>query len=60
MKEKESKLAFICFHLFLGIGTFQRVTAKKIKKIFPFLARATGWGRGRLLNSADFRAWLRA
>jgi hypothetical protein len=36
MKEKESKLAFICFHLFFGIKTFQSVMAKKNKKTFPF------------------------
>jgi hypothetical protein len=28
----ESKIAFICFHLFFRIGTFQRVTPEKNKK----------------------------
>jgi hypothetical protein len=32
MKANESKIAFICFHLFFRIGTFQRVTAEKNKK----------------------------
>jgi hypothetical protein len=36
MKENERKYAFICFHLFFGIGTFQRVAAEKNKKNFPF------------------------
>jgi hypothetical protein len=35
MKGKESKRAFIFFHLFFGIGTFQRVTADSNKKTFP-------------------------
>jgi hypothetical protein len=32
MKENERKIAFICFYLFFGIGTFQWVTANKNKK----------------------------
>jgi len=35
MKGKESKRAFIFFHLFFGTGTFQRVTADSNKKTFP-------------------------
>jgi hypothetical protein len=36
MKGKESKRAFIRFHLLFGIGTFQRVTEDSNKKIlFP-------------------------
>jgi len=31
-KQNESKIAFICFHLFLRINTFQSVTGEKIKK----------------------------
>jgi hypothetical protein len=33
MKENESKIAFISFHLFFRIGTFQRVTADSNQKI---------------------------
>jgi hypothetical protein len=35
MKGNESKKAFISFHLFVRIGTFQSVTGEKNKKIFP-------------------------
>jgi hypothetical protein len=36
MKAKESKIAFFYFLLFFGIGTFQWVIGKKMKKIwFP-------------------------
>jgi hypothetical protein len=38
MKINESKIAFIYFHLFFGIGTFQRVTAEKNKNSSPDLA----------------------
>jgi len=37
MKENASKIAFIGFHLFLRIGTFQWVTGEKIKKFDPRL-----------------------
>jgi hypothetical protein len=33
MQVNESKIAFICFHLLFGIGTFQWVTADSNKKI---------------------------
>jgi hypothetical protein len=36
MKGNKSKIAFICFHFLLRIGTFQWVTADSNKKIFPF------------------------
>ena len=36
MKRNESKIAFICFHFLLRIGTFQWVTADLNKKIFSF------------------------
>src|ERR1700722_18958112 len=32
MKANESKMIFICFHLFFGIGTFQWVTADSNRK----------------------------
>jgi hypothetical protein len=32
MQVNESKIAFICFHLLFGIGTFQWVTADSNKK----------------------------
>jgi hypothetical protein len=38
MKTNESKIAFICFHLFFGNGTFQRVTADSNKKKNPSLS----------------------
>src|SRR5258707_10076212 len=33
VKGNESKRAFICFHLFFGIGTFQRVMGNSNRKI---------------------------
>jgi len=38
MQINESKIAFICFYLFFGIGTFQCVTADKNKKSFAAFA----------------------
>jgi hypothetical protein len=38
----ESKIAFICFHLFFRIGTFQRVTSEKIKNFS--LRLSAPWG----------------
>jgi hypothetical protein len=35
MKAKLLSFAFFYFHLFFGIGTFQRVMAEKNKKISP-------------------------
>ena len=35
MQGNESKIAFNSFHQFFGIGTFQRVTGEKNKKIHP-------------------------
>jgi hypothetical protein len=45
MKGKESKTAFIFFHLFFGIGTFQRVTADSNKKNFLGTRRLEGHTR---------------
>jgi hypothetical protein len=42
MKENENKIAFICFHKFFRIGTFQGVTADSNKKISLLLTRASG------------------
>src|SRR5580692_10679066 len=39
-KANKRKIAFICFHYFFRIGTFQWVTAEKDKKVFsPFGSR---------------------
>jgi hypothetical protein len=46
MQINESKIAFICFYLFFGIGTFQWVTADKNKKIFCRFRRPGRLKRG--------------
>jgi hypothetical protein len=46
MKINESNFAFICFHLFFRIRTFQRVTADSNKKIASTGIRAAGCERG--------------
>jgi hypothetical protein len=38
---KPRKKAWICLDFFGGIGTFQRVTAEKIKKFLPFRTRVS-------------------
>jgi hypothetical protein len=40
MKENESKIAFISFHLFFRIGTFQRVTADSNQKFLSAMVHA--------------------
>jgi hypothetical protein len=37
VKTHESEMTCICFLLFFGIGTFQRVTADSNKNFFPVL-----------------------
>jgi hypothetical protein len=46
MQINESKIAFICFHLFFGIGPFQWVAADKNKKSFAAFAGLEGLKRG--------------
>jgi hypothetical protein len=41
------------FIYFSESGLFKRLRRKKIKKTFPFLARATGCGRGRFSNRRE-------
>jgi hypothetical protein len=63
---KPSKIAWICLVLFVRIGTFQRVTAEKIKNSFlpslrlspgKTLARSDTWER--YSTNSDFRKKLR-
>jgi hypothetical protein len=42
MKITAPKIPFICFHLFFGIGPFQRVTSEKIKKFLSVPTRVLG------------------
>jgi hypothetical protein len=44
MQAAEGKIAFICFHLFLRIETFQIVTDEKIKKFSSAAARVVSCG----------------
>jgi hypothetical protein len=48
MEPYESKIAFICFHEFFGIGAFQWVTGRKNKKFRPFLNSRPGLYAKRL------------
>jgi len=49
---KENMLSFV-FIYFLELGLFKGLQQKKIKKISPFLASATGCGRGRFSNNRE-------
>jgi hypothetical protein len=61
MKGNESKIAFICFHLFLRIGAFQWVTREKNKKIPLGSTRFPGCGkRAHLHRFAPFLLAARA
>jgi hypothetical protein len=42
MKAKSLSLAFFSFHLFFGIGTFQRVTTEKNEKVPAQVAFQSG------------------
>jgi hypothetical protein len=42
MKTNKSKIAFICFHRLFRIGTFQRVTGEKTKKLLSVCPRVLG------------------
>jgi hypothetical protein len=53
MQAKESKNAFVCFHLFFGIGTFQWVTADSNKKIRLRLKLARRVVIGNVSSSRD-------
>jgi hypothetical protein len=44
MKIKASQTAFFWFHLFFGIGAFQRVTGKKMENFPPALASECSQG----------------
>jgi hypothetical protein len=58
MQINESKIAFICFYLFFGIGTFQCVTADKNKKSFAAFASLEISSEGSLLFPMVWREVL--
>jgi hypothetical protein len=53
MQVNESKKAFICFHNFFGIWTFQWVTREKMKKTPRLPSRLSGCGPS-MSNSVRF------
>jgi hypothetical protein len=53
MQIKESKFVFFYFHLFFGIGTFQRAMPKKNKNFSRPSTRALGCGLDGFSNSRE-------